>query len=178
MHTHTCKQTPQGQPKQRRSPGAPSLPSLHQKDCFFNQAVTYLGFFFSVFTKNSCKSIPVESVYSWLESETTTAVEQMNKMLRYDFGSNEVYLSAVTQCTQEKLGGCQGEGPGSPRKETSSLKPVQSTFRIGHAVTGGPASAAPYFGINKQWLHLSSRRLSKQRAPWLCSASFLTPFEF
>ena len=37
--------------------------------------------------------------------------------------------------------------------------------------------SAPYFGINKQWLHLSSRRLSKQRAPWLCSASFLTPFE-
>lgn len=33
-----------------------------------DQAGTYLGFFFSVFTKNSCKSIPVESVYSWLES--------------------------------------------------------------------------------------------------------------
>lgn len=29
----------------------------------------YLGLFFNVFTKNSWRSIPVESVYSWLESK-------------------------------------------------------------------------------------------------------------
>lgn len=30
---------------------------------------SYLGLFFNVFTKNSWRSIPVESVYSWLESK-------------------------------------------------------------------------------------------------------------
>lgn len=33
------------------------------------QLTTYLGLFFSVLTKNSWTSMPVESVYSWLESE-------------------------------------------------------------------------------------------------------------
>lgn len=32
---------------------------------------TYRGLFFNVLTRNSCKSMPVESVYSWLQSEKT-----------------------------------------------------------------------------------------------------------
>lgn len=36
--------------------------------CAQRSKVSNLGLFFSVFTKNSCRSMPVESVYSWLES--------------------------------------------------------------------------------------------------------------
>lgn len=41
----------------------------HSKQCKPYKFNFYLGLFFNVFTKNSCRSMPVESVYSWLESK-------------------------------------------------------------------------------------------------------------
>ena len=35
----------------------------------------YLELFFNVLIRNSCKSMPVESVYSWLQSETNSRME-------------------------------------------------------------------------------------------------------